>query len=189
VEELLKAIRTAFLDVQHVIHRHGLLYDKVAFEVEAAVMGCFPAAANKAHGHGSDRGVQHVAELTTWYGAKPFVPRHPLLLIEIGKALANGVPPYDATRGCWKVNRKRVEGRLVLGHAAGVVRTAYRPERWMAADTVPAVLGPSEPGKWFFEGSEAEPEVTSLYLEHSLPLEYRSKPGAQGGMPSRSAGR
>ena len=49
-------------------------------------------------------------------------------------------------------------------------------------DAVPAVLGPSQPGKWFFEGSEAEPDVAALYVRHSLPLECRPKPGAQGGL-------
>jgi hypothetical protein len=105
-------------------------------------------------------------------------------LLEIGKALAKGCSLYDATRGCWRVNRHRVEGRIVLGHAGGVVRAAYRPSQWVPASgkEIPAVFGPSQPSKWFFEGSEAEPDVRDLYVGHSLPLKYRPKPGAQGGI-------
>ncbi len=178
------AIQAAGLDVQHIVHRHWIPSEAVAFEVEAAVMDCFPAAAQKVGGHGTDRGVRHAVEIIARYGATPFVACHPILLLEIGKALGKGFSPYDATRGCWRVSLNRVKGRLVLGHAGGVVRTAYWPKRWISAegDTVPTVLGPPQPGKWFFEGSEAEPDAVALYVGHSLPPEYRPKPGAQGGI-------
>ena len=66
------------LEVQHVIHRHGLPSERVAFEVEAAVMDCFPAAANRVRGHGAAAGVRHgPSSLHGTRRALRPAPRHP----------------------------------------------------------------------------------------------------------------
>jgi hypothetical protein len=70
----IQEIRSAGLDVGHVIHRHGIKGEETAFEVEAAVIDAYPGLANKVGGHSSDFGVAHVEELIALYAAEPFAP-------------------------------------------------------------------------------------------------------------------
>src|SRR5205085_12279895 len=69
--ETIRAIRNAGLEVEHVIHRHGM--DEVAaIEVEAALIDAYPGLSNLVKGTGSgDRGVMHVNEVINKYEAEP----------------------------------------------------------------------------------------------------------------------
>ena len=66
--ERIKGIRNAGLEVGHVIHRHGLSTQELAYEVEAAVIDAYPGLTNQAGGHGSSEyGSRHVEEIINEY--------------------------------------------------------------------------------------------------------------------------
>ena len=60
--KLIREIHSAGLEVIHVIQRWGLS-EKTAFEVESAIIDCFPGLANTIDGHETDRGVTNALEL------------------------------------------------------------------------------------------------------------------------------
>ncbi len=81
----IKEILAVGLEVGHVIHRHGIEREDVAYEVEAALIDAYPGLTNLVEGHGSgDYGSRHVEEIVAQYAAEPFEIRERLILISIG---------------------------------------------------------------------------------------------------------
>jgi hypothetical protein len=91
----IKEITTAGLEVSHVIHRHGIESEEVAFQIEGAVIDAYPGLKNRVGGHDSgDYGVRHAVEIIAEYMAEPFEPREPLILINIGKSYNDETSPH-----------------------------------------------------------------------------------------------
>ncbi len=177
--ERIHEIRALGMDVQHIIHRHGMS-DTSAREVEAALIDAYPGLFNRVSGSGSnDRGTRHVNEIVQEYSAEEFLVRECLILISIGQLWRErGV--YGAVRGLWKLNIERAENyKLVLAHIRGVVRGAYRPQEWLmgTAENFP-LEGGQIPKRIGFEGKEAEQEVWDAYVGKRVPATYRKR-GAQ----------
>lgn len=176
-------IQAAGLEVAHVIHRHGIEEEHVAFEVEAALIDAYPGLANKVTGHGSgDYGVRHVREVIAEYKAEPFEAREPLILISISQSYEDETRGsiYNAVRGCWKISVRRAASfKLVLAHRHGLVLGAFRPKKWLPATRAnfPWLTEDLE-GRSGFEGEQAEQEVASLYLGKRVPVAYRAKGAA-----------
>lgn len=175
----IREIRALGMDVQHVIHRHGMS-EAVAKEFEAALIDAYPGLVNIVAGSGSrDRGTRHVNEIVREYSAEEFVVGEPLILISIGQLWKErGV--YGAVRGLWKLKMDRAKNhKLVLAHVRGVVRGAYRPQKWLqgTAENFP-LEGGRLPERIGFEGTEAEPEVWNRYVGKRVPVKYRKR-GAQ----------
>ena len=77
-------IKAVGLEVGHVVHRHGIEREDVAYEVEAALIDAYPGLTNRVEGHGSgDYGSRHVEEIVAQYSAEPFEVKEPLMLIYI----------------------------------------------------------------------------------------------------------
>lgn len=133
--ERIREIRAAGLEVGHVIHRHGLGTQTLAYEVEAAVIDAYPGLTNQVSGHGSgDYGSRHVEEIINEYAGEEFQLEEDLMLISIGVYYYRRDDPYDAVRFAWKLNRSRAEQhRLVLARVRGLVVGAYRPTKWIPA--------------------------------------------------------
>ena len=161
-------IRALSMDVQHIIHRHGMS-EPVAKEVEAALIDAYPGLQNKVSGSGSkERGARHVDEIILEYGAEEFMAKEPLILISIGRSWKER-SLYEAVKGYWKLKIERAKHyNLVLAHVRGVVRGAYRPTQWMEASG----------NRIGFEGAKAEPEVCKAYVGKRVPARYRKR-GAQ----------
>lgn len=170
----IRDIRGAGLEVIHVIHRHGMT-QRTAFEVEAALIDAYPGLVNLQAGHGTnDRGSRHADEIIKAHTLEPFELDQPLILINIA-VLWNVLDTYDATRGVWRLNPNHAKRyRLVLGHARGIVRGAYRPGKWLPAttDNFP-LLDHDMDGRWGFTGTEAEPSVWNRYVGKRVPDQYR----------------
>ena len=165
-------IRASGMEIAHIIHRHGMS-EAAAKEVEAALIDAYPGLVNRMTGSGSkDRGTRHVREIVQEYRAEEFVVKEPLILISIGQ-LWNVLGVYEAVRGVWKLRMERAKRyKLVLAHVRGVVRGAYRPNKWSKGtwDKFPERIS--------FEGTEAEPEVWERYVGKRVPARYRKR-GAQ----------
>ncbi len=176
--ERINEIRGMDMDVAHVIHRHGMS-ESTAKEVEAALIDAYPGLENRVAGAGSrDYGTRHVSEIIQEYSAQEFVVGEPLILISIGQLWRKrGV--YGAVKGRWRLDMERAKRRkLVLAHVRGVVRGAYRPEKWTRTTAQDVPDHPHLAGRIGFDGIEAEPEVWERYVGKRVPARYRKR-GAQ----------
>ena len=178
----IKAIWAAGLDVGHVIHRHNIENEDVAFQIEAALIDAYPGLTNEVSGHGSDDyGCRHVEQIIAEYAAEPFEAREPLILISIARSYEEeGKSIYDAVRGVWRVSVSKARNfKLVLAHRHGVVVGAFRPREWLPAtkDNFPW-LAEDIPDRFGFVGQPAEREVESLYIKRRVPDKFRRKGAA-----------
>ena len=179
----IKEIKSAGLEVSHVVHRYGIDSDKVAYEIEAALIDAYPGLTNKVKGQSKSFGLRHAEEIILEYSAKPFEVSHSLLLISIGVRFGyEDFSIYEAVRCAWKVNKSRAENcELVLARKGKLVVGVFRPTKWIEAthENFPKELDSDRPGKWGFEGEKAEPEVERLYLYKRVPEHFLPKKGAQ----------
>ena len=175
------------MNVEHVIHRHGMS-NSTAREVEAALIDAYPGLTNRQAGSDSkDKGTRHVKEIMLEYGSQEFVLKDKLILISVGQ-MGEKWGIYDAVRGLWSINVNRVKREnynLVLAHIRGLVRGAYVPLKWMNAspENFPKHDWSVDREKWgkkkCFVGCEAEPEVWNRYVLKRVPARYRGKRGSQ----------
>ena len=166
----IRQIQAKGLEVAHVIHRYGIEDERVAFEIEAALIDAYPGLTNQVGGHGTDGyGCTHVQEIISKYAAEPFEVKEPLILISIGRRYIEERGAYEAVRCAWKIDvHKAKKFNLVLALYGGLVVGAFRPTSWLEATVADfPVLGTDVPGRWGFVG---EPAATaSLYLNKRVP--------------------
>lgn len=109
--------------------------------------------------------------------ASPFEVREPLLLVSIGRTWREGMDAmevYGAVRFAWVIDLERARDYgLVLAHAGGVVRGAYRPELWLPATREHFPDEQPRDGRWGFHGHPAEAEAWREYVGKRVPGEYR----------------
>lgn len=174
-------IRAAGLEVAHVIHRHGIDTENVAYQIEAALIDAYPGLANQVGGHNSgDYGVRHVVEIINEYSAEPFEAKEPLILISIGPSIEEeGRTVYDAVRCCWVIKLERARKyNLVLAHQNGIVIGAFRPSKWMhwSPENFPNRDGVEK--RCGFVGDPADEDTARLYVRKRVPVRYRAKGAA-----------
>jgi hypothetical protein len=179
----IKDIWAAGLEVAHVIHRHNIETETIAFQIEAALIDAYPGLTNRVGGHGSDEfGVRHVDEIVKDYRAEPFIPHEPLILINITQSYKeDGLSIYNAVRGCWRIDpKKAAASKLILAHRRGLVVGAFRPiGGWIPATTADFPwLGDSMSNRYGFVGEPAESETWTEYVGKRVPDEYRVKGAA-----------
>ena len=167
------------LEVQHIIHRHGMCLD-TAKEVEAALIDAYPGLTNRMGGAGSnDRGVRHADQIIREHDAPEFELKHKLILISIGKTYEErGV--YEAVRGFWQMNRSNARAHdLVLARVGRFVVGAYKVEEWV--DWAPGVF-PYDPeglnGRIGFVGTCADKDIWNHYVNKRVPDNLLSKGAA-----------
>ena len=99
--------------VGHVILRHGIESEKVAYEIESAFidylrLGIGTDLANRSGGHNARyRGLMSVEEAIAEYSAPDVVIDEPVMLIKINRLFRRGMSDdqmYEATRQSWIVN-------------------------------------------------------------------------------------
>jgi len=177
----IKDIGAAGLEVAHVIHRHGIDSEDVAFQIEGALLDAYPGLTNQVAGRGSgDYGVRHAMEIIAEYKAEPFEAREPLILINIGKSYdEEDKSIYEAVRGCWVINSDRArKHNLVLAHRRGIVVGAFRPIDWLPSTTANFPWHIGGENRWGFVGEPADEETARLYLRKRVPEAYRAKGAA-----------
>ena len=186
VLQRIRDIQLAGLEVSHVIHRHGVPAEWVAYEVEAALIDAYPSALNRVAGHGSDEhGCRHADEIIAQFEAEEFEIKDPLICINIPHRYYTHTT-LDAVRGMWKVNLSRVsQYNLVLAHVRGLVVGAFRPNQpWLPAtpdnfseEIFPEVLSADvQLQRRGFEGKEAENKVWNYYVGKRVPFKVSQSP-------------
>jgi hypothetical protein len=206
------------LEVLYVVHRHSFetvarelidevrsanggeqslllsVSDKIAYEVEAALIDAYEGLSNIANGHGnSERGCQHVEQLEAKYLKEPLVASHRLIAFSIGNGYRNAKGDLDkAVRLAWRANlEKAKEQQYVLAHDSGQVIEVYEvsKEDWLMAtpDNFPDEITLEE-----YENVEstlkgrigirkgglrrAPEEIRNQYVKHILPPSRTTNP-------------
>jgi hypothetical protein len=183
--KVIGAIKKAGLDVQHVIHRHGM-DECSAREVEAALIEAYPGLTNIQPGEDSSRGVMHATEVRTLYDAPIAQPHHKLLLINVNRSCDDHAELLDAVRYAWKIDlKKATQADFVLAIQRGLIIGVFVAEKWLPAtvQNFSALFGMREgygprEGRYGFVGKEAPVEVRKLYCLKRLPDAERKKGAA-----------
>ena len=176
--QTINEIEAAGLEVIHVIHRHGMESNKVAMEVEGAVIDAYLGLTNKANGHkNNEYGISNAEELERRYSLDEYVesPDNPkYMIIKTSKwriedfegSYASRL--YNATRGYWKISpRTASKHPYVLSVIDGVVKEVYKVHQWKPAEEVE--------GRYKFDGEIAEESIRKRFVNHRIPAKYRRK--------------
>jgi hypothetical protein len=135
---IISEIISTGLEVNHVIHRHGM-DEKTAFEVEAALIEAYPGLSNIAGGYNNfERGCAHVNELVIQYQVEEALIDEQLIAININQSFHERNDIYEAARFCWKIaewRRKRVN-IPIIACANRIIRDVYIVSKWLPATDV-----------------------------------------------------
>lgn len=166
----IREIKAAGLDVIHVIQRYGLT-EKEAFEVEAALIDCYPGLTNIQGGYSSDRGANSAEVLQRVLSCEEFEDQQNLkyCIIKIKDYWLNERGSvYETVRKHWKVNLKRVQKiPYVLACHNGIVVEVYKAEKWYRSEEIPE--------RCEFIGKVASDDVRWLFINKRLPNKYCKK--------------
>lgn len=119
-----------------VIHRRGLT-EREAFEVEAALIDCYPNLSNIQKGHGNERGCITLEDLYLSLNTEVYQePYEKYIIIKTTpEAINTDGGLYEATRKAWKANLDRAKRyKYVLSVVYGIVREVYEAEEWFRID-------------------------------------------------------
>lgn len=136
--EKIRGIIAKGLEVQHVLHRHGLT-EKEAFEVEAALIDLIGLSSltNQVQGHNSDdRGRMLISEAVAKYQASVANISEPVILITVNRFYRHGMEPpmlYEITRCKWVIGARRNKAKYAFAVYKGIIRQTYEIHRWQVA--------------------------------------------------------
>ena len=166
----IREIKAAGLEVIHVMQRYGLT-EKEAFEVEAALIDCYPGLTNIQGGYSSDRGVNSAEVLQRVLSCEEFEDQPDLkyCIIKINDHVLNERGSvYETVRKHWKVNLSRVKKiPYVLACHNGIVAEVYEIEKWYRSDEMPK--------RCEFIGVVADDGIRQLFINKRLPKKYCKK--------------
>jgi uncharacterized protein len=182
--DLIRNIHAAGEQVQAFVVRHGLASEKLAYDVEAAVIDVLrlldPDQENTLFSlknavlghHHSTRGLAGVDVIASLYDAPPAPAiTEPALLIKIPGLWTPTMTQeelYNATRRWWKVGDRRFKAKYAFSVNRGVIRQVYAIESWCQWKPEEA----DKPGiRWGFTG-EIAPEM-GHYLNTSVAHLYK----------------
>ena len=155
-------------EVVAIIHRWNLTEDE-AFEVEAALIDCYPGLTNEQSGHGSDYGVISADDLMVKLGAEEYdEPKEDYVIIKTTKPfICDRGSLYDAVRSAWRAKlSKAQEYKYVLGVVNGMVREVYKVSKW--TDCI------NRPGRIEFVGKPANDHMSELKGK-LIPQKYKER--------------
>ncbi len=103
--------------------------------------------------------------------------KHNVMLVSIGKSLAQNKTIYEAVRYAWDAKKERAEKMdYVIAHQSGKIVGVFEPEKWLYADDKEFSNFPeSDPKRIGFIGKVADSEVLLEYLNKDIPSEFRPK--------------
>lgn len=174
----IRKIRLNGFEVNHIIHCHGITDEKIAQEVEAALIDAYPGLTNEIRGVGSsDTGVMHAKQIIQIYKASVASFKHRLLLININQSATDSANSlYNATRYAWRVNPDKArEAEYILSVVKGIIVSAYTAEAWLPAniENFPSFM-PID-GRYGFVGQLAPSDILEHYIGKRIPDEFRKQ--------------
>lgn len=127
---IIQDILNAGKEVLCIIHRWGLTEEE-AFEVEAALIDCYPRLTNIQQGHGSDRGAITVQDFEKICAVTEYQePKEDYIIIKTSEMAINERGNlYEATRHSWRGKLENARKyKYVLSVIYGVVKEVYEVE-------------------------------------------------------------
>lgn len=158
------------------ILRYGLTNEEAAL-VEAAAIDLLGKnrLTNRVAGHHEKSfGRINSKEIINMLKAKSVNVRHKALLFTINKLYRSDMTPeelYEATRGIWRVGRRRENAEYAMAVYQGIVREVYRIHKWYPASTKYRTRDITEKnlrGRWEFEGEVADEDIRREYIPFSV---------------------
>ena len=166
----IEQIQKAGLEVEQIIHRHGL-DEPTAFEVEAALIDAYPSLANAVRGkHSRLRGAASVREINDLYQSEKAHWHHNMLLVGVNRTIEQR-GAYEASRFAWRLNQKRLADiEFVVAVANSVIAEVFQPIRWLRGtlENFPDAPHAME-DRWGYEGDVAPEDVRKAYVGKRLP--------------------
>lgn len=166
----IREIKNSGLEVIHIIQRYGLS-EKEAYEVEAALIDCYPGLTNVQGGYSSDRGVCNADLLQGSLSYEEFKDQKDMryCIIKITNYWVNERGNvYETVRKHWKVNKNRIKKiPYVLASLNGVIVDVFEVERWYES--------PDVPGRCMFDGKQAPKKIRDIFLNKRIPKQYMKK--------------
>lgn len=157
---------------------HRLKDEETAFRVEAAVIDALGLGSltNKVSGWKSlEVGRMSLEDLVGFYAAESAVIQHPVLLIRINKLYRHGMSDlelYEATRGIWKLGKRREQVKYAFAVFHGLIREVYSVKIWHPAQTLTYQTRDfsdrDTTGRWEFEGTFAPKGIREMYLHKTV---------------------
>lgn len=157
---------------------HGIPDEKTAYLVEAAVIDAFglPSLSNRVRGkHSAVVGRIPLREIVLKYAAHPAKIRVPALLIRINRLFRSDMSSaelYDATRGVWRLGKRRESAQYAMAIYNGLVREVFAIHTWHEAGTTEYRFRKQSElklkGRCEFTGKLASNEVRQEYFGKSV---------------------
>ena len=163
----IREILDAGLKVMPIIHRHGIKDEKVAYEIEGALIDAYSGLTNIQGGHGnSDYGCSNVKEIQQRYEAeKAVLKKGRFVIIKIrNEIIAERGSVYEAVRRAWKIDVNRAEGRYVIASVQGVIKGVYCNCKWQKSQ--------EEADRYFFDGENVDSDMWGKYVNKRLPKRF-----------------
>ncbi|MBO5478686.1 MAG: hypothetical protein J6A04_03105 [Clostridia bacterium] len=167
---IISQIKSAGLEVIHIIHRHGM-DENTAFEVESALIDEYSSEfSNKQGSRNTDRRPANCNQINELYSLpviENFNAEDKLLLIKIRQdnvdTWGNG-SIYETVHQWWKINKYRINDiKQVAAVINGVVKNVYSVNDWYYNENM---------NRWGFNGTEIE---NSPYKNKRIPNDYMKK--------------
>lgn len=136
---IIHEILDAHLNVIHIIQRWNMTEEQ-AYEVEAALIDCFPGLSNLQSGRGAEYGVCNTGELESRLSAKTYdEPDFGYIIIKVQNWRLNEMTEqfgpsrarYEATRGRWRNRKPNLkEYPYIFSVTGGIVKAVYKVIEW-----------------------------------------------------------
>jgi hypothetical protein len=163
--QLISEILATGKEVVCFIHRWGLS-QKAAYEVEAALIDCYPGLTNIQSGHDNERGMISVEDFEKISNLQEYQePTEDYIIIKTSKGAieANG-SLYEATRRSWVADiNKAKKYKYVLSVINGIVKEVYEADSWY-----------NDGDRIAFNGKETTDAISSL-KGLLIPAKYSKK--------------
>lgn len=157
---VLKELASSNLDPEYIIHRHGMDAD-TAFEVEAALIDCYPNLTNEQGGHhNTGRGAKTIRDIKRLYELPEMpLPSDPVLVINVNhiQNRTDRKAIYSQVKGHWVVSVKNASKmKYVIAAYRGMAIGVFTVDKWYAS--------PDHPRRFCFDGQEAPEDIWALYV-------------------------
>lgn len=187
--KVIRAIRANGKEPLIEILVHGLDDEITALKIESAVIDLLvkKTLINMVGGYESRIvGRMELNQLALLYDAKKVRKiAEPALLIKINQLYRYGMTPnelYEATRGVWKIGKRRERAKYALAVYKGIVREVYTVREWCPAGTTLYQSRPKHDlkvhGRWEFCGEIANDATRRKYVDRSVK-DFFSNPQQQ----------
>lgn len=158
---------------------YGLQDEQTALKVETASIDLIGKKhlTNLVRGYASKTtGRTALKQLILLYDAKPVKKiDEPAILIKINQLYRFDMSPlelYEATRGIWKLGKRRENAKYAFAIYKGIVREIYEIDHWLPGGTLHyrtrSKQEVSNNKRWEFKGKEASNSIRKKYINKSV---------------------